>query len=138
MPLGHSLIAQTADDGRIELFRMRLYAPRPPYLNNYQGANKLAPFVSPRKRGIAVPRDRFMTSEYSPPAIKPVKDLRADDLIMRTPGESAYNSSMTGAEREAYWLQLDWTDLDLRLTNQWTREGNDVWPITGDAWPITG
>ena len=33
MPLGLGLIAQTTDDGRVELFDLRLYASRAPDLN---------------------------------------------------------------------------------------------------------
>jgi Phage major capsid protein E len=89
-------------------------------LDYYKGTQKLAPFVSRRKRGISLVRDKFRTSEYSPPHIRPVKDLRSDDLMMRVPGDSVY-SSMTGAEREAHWLILDWNDLDARIsrTEEW-------------------
>jgi hypothetical protein len=86
-------------------------------IDSYRGSNRLAPFVAKRKRGIKVLREPFQTSSYKPPRIAPVKDLHADDLMLRTPGEAAY-SRKSGSEREAYWLTLDWADLDNRIARR--------------------
>ena len=76
-------------------------------IDSYRGSNKLAPFVASRKRGIKVTREPIATTfSYTPPRIAPVKDLRADDLMRRTPGEAAYTMK-TGVEREGYWMALD-------------------------------
>jgi hypothetical protein len=85
--------------------------------SRFQGYTALAPFVAQRKRGIRVAREPIATSSYTPPRIAPVKDLRADDLLKRTPGEAAYTQK-SGFEREAYWLGLDYADLDVRISRR--------------------
>ena len=86
-------------------------------VDSYRGSNKLAPFVAQRKRGIRVTREPIATTSYTPPRIAPVKDLRADDLMRRTPGEAAYTMK-TGVEREGYWMALDYADLDVRISRR--------------------
>jgi hypothetical protein len=87
------------------------------FVDTYRGNNKLAPYVAKRKRGIKVLREGIATSSYTPPRLAPVKDLRADDLMRRTPGEATF-TRMSGSEREAYWLSLDWSDLDTRIARR--------------------
>ena len=89
-------------------------------LDYYNGTTKLAPFVARLKKGIAVPRERVKTSFFSPPFIKPVRPLSADDLFYRSMGTSAY-SQVDAEAREASLLVADMEDLDLRIsrTEEW-------------------
>jgi hypothetical protein len=89
-------------------------------LDFYNGTTRLAPFVARLKKGIAIPRERVKTSFFSPPFIKPVRPLSADDLFYRGMGTSAY-SNVNADQREANLLAEDWADIDLRIssTEEW-------------------
>ena len=50
----------------------------------FRGNEKLAAFVSRFSKGSAVPREREQLSLFSPPFIKPVRNLTADDLFYRS------------------------------------------------------
>jgi hypothetical protein len=89
-------------------------------LDYYLGSQKLAPFIARHKKGSNVPRERFKTQYFSPPFIKPVRPLTADDLFYRSMGESAY-SQVAPAAREADLLAFDMQDLNMRIsrTEEW-------------------
>jgi Phage major capsid protein E len=89
-------------------------------LDFYNGTTRLAPFVARLKKGIAIPRERAKTSFFSPPFIKPVRPLSADELFYRGMGVNAY-STVNADQREANLLAEDWQDLDLRIsrTENW-------------------
>jgi Phage major capsid protein E len=74
----------------------------------------LSPSANAASRCYASRSPRAATRHRSSPRSK---DLRADDLMKRTPGEAAF-TRMSGSEREAYWLSLDWTDLDTRIARR--------------------
>jgi Phage major capsid protein E len=87
------------------------------YIDTFRGNNKLAPYVAKRKRGVKLLREPITSDSYSPPRLAPVKDLRADDLMRRIPGEAAFTNK-SGIEREAYWLAQDFADLDNRISRR--------------------
>jgi len=106
---------------RNKLFSTQVTSPTDQVaLDYYNGTTRLAPFVARLKKGIAVPRERVKTSFFSPPFIKPVRPLSADDLFYRSMGVSAY-SNVNAEQREANLLAEDWQDLDLRIsrTEEW-------------------
>ena len=77
----------------------------------FRGNQKLAPFVSRFSKGSAVPREREQLSLFSPPFIKPVRNLTADDLFYR----SAPTPAAGGPEnREVELLARDFDLLILR------------------------
>ena len=74
----------------------------------YKGKAKLAPYCSRFSAGTAVPRERQQLRLFSPPFMKPVRTLTADDVFYRS-------MSVPGAdtgERDAQLLALDITELD--------------------------
>ena len=50
----------------------------------YNGSQKLAPYCSRFSKGTAVPRERTQTTYFSPPHIKPIRNLTADELYYKT------------------------------------------------------
>ena len=81
----------------------------------FRGNQKLAPFVSRFSKGSAVPREREQLSLFSPPFIKPVRNLTADDLFYR----SAPTPAAGGPEnREVELLARDFTELDLLVSRR--------------------
>jgi hypothetical protein len=76
--------------------------------------------VARLKKGIAIPQERAKTSFFSPPFIKPVRPLSADDLFYRGMGTNVF-SNVNADQREANLLAEDWADIDLRIsrTENW-------------------
>jgi hypothetical protein len=106
---------------------MRLFTSAPSHLKNvmfpdvittrgdmcwvdyWRGNSKLAPFVSQYAKGSSVPRERFKSSVFSPPHVKPVRVLTADDMFNRLPGALEVTP-------DAQMLVDDIADLDRRIT----------------------
>ena len=61
----------------------------------WRGSARAAPFCTPFKRGIAIPRNRFRTSWVEIPWIKLTRDIRALDARFRTPGSSPFDQTST-------------------------------------------
>ena len=53
----------------------------------YNGSQKLAPYCSRFSKGTAVPREKTQTSLFSPPFIKPIRNLTADEFTTRQPSK---------------------------------------------------
>lgn len=76
-----------------------------------EGKKRVAPFVSPRKGGVTVLRDGYVTSEYKPPYVALSRPLTVDDLETRGFGEALY-SGLTPEDRESVITLGDASDLD--------------------------
>jgi hypothetical protein len=74
----------------------------------YKGKAKLAPYCSRFSAGTAVPRERQQLRLFSPPFMKPVRTLTADDVFYRSMGIAGANSD----DRDAQLLVLDIEELD--------------------------
>ncbi|MFG6369252.1 MAG: major capsid protein [Lachnospiraceae bacterium] len=72
---------------------------------------KMAPFVMPKKGGIAVPRDGYRTERLTPPYIAPERTLTVDDLKKKQFGETLF-SQQSPAAREGQILKNDLIDLN--------------------------
>ena len=70
----------------------------------YKGKAKLAPYCSRFAVGTAVPRERQQLRLFSPPFMKPVRTLTADDVF--------YRSMTANDNRDAELLAIDITELD--------------------------
>ena len=79
--------------------------------------NKLAPVVLPRKGGISIEREGYVTSKMVPPLIAPCRPLTIDDLNKKGFGEDLY-SDRTPAERQSEILRQDLIDFDEMITNR--------------------
>lgn len=79
-----------------------------------EGNRKMAPFVIPKKGGIAVTRDGYSAKRYAPPLIAPEIPLTIDDLRKKGFGESIY-SDKTPEQRQAEVLGEDLADLGERV-----------------------
>lgn len=74
-------------------------------------SRKMAPFVMPKKGGIAVPRDGYRTERLTPPYIAPERNLTIDDLKKKQFGETLF-SQQSPAAREGQILKNDLIDLN--------------------------
>ena len=79
--------------------------------------NKLAPVVMPRKGGISIEREGYVTSKYAPPLVAPSRALTIDELNKKGFGENLF-SDRTPAERQAEILAQDLADFDALITNR--------------------
>lgn len=70
------------------------------------GNRKLAPFVVPRKGGVAMLRDGYKVERYEPPYIAPKRSLTFDDLQKKGFGEALF-SKLTPAERQGALVMKD-------------------------------
>ena len=77
----------------------------------YQGTQKLAPYCSRFSKGTAVPREKTQTSFFSPPFVKPIRNLTADDLFYK----SAVAAANAAGNRDAELLLLDFQELDAAI-----------------------
>lgn len=75
------------------------------------GNRKRAPFVVPRKGGVAVLREGYGVKRYTPPYIAPKRSLTIDDLNKKGFGESLY-SQLTPAQRQGALMMKDFEELD--------------------------
>lgn len=74
------------------------------------GSTKIAPVVAPRKKGIVVEREGYVTKELAPPLIAPKRKLTFDDINKRGFGEALF-SNLTPQQREAQILANDLVEL---------------------------
>jgi hypothetical protein len=70
---------------------------------------RLAPFVSRFSKGASVPREKVQLSLFSPPFIKPVRLLTADELFYKSAPTPAAGAP---ENRDAVLLAQDYTELD--------------------------
>ncbi len=77
----------------------------------YNGSQKFAPYCSRFSKGTAIPRERTLTSLFSPPFIKPIRNLTADELYYKTAIQAA---NATG-DRDAELMLLDYQELDAMI-----------------------
>ena len=75
-----------------------------------EGTKKLAPFVVPRKGGMAIMRDGHHMERYTPPYIAPKRPLTIDDLKKRGFGEALY-SQLTPEQRQGVMIMKDADDM---------------------------
>ena len=81
----------------------------------YKGNQKLAPYCSRFSKGTAVPREREQLQFFSPPFVKPVRNLSADDLFYK----SAPAPAAGGPEnREAELLARDFSELNTLISRR--------------------
>jgi hypothetical protein len=81
----------------------------------YRGNQKLAPYCSRFSKGTSVPRDKVQLSLFSPPFIKPVRLLTADELFYK----SAPTPAAGGPEnRDATLLAQDYSELDAAISRR--------------------
>jgi hypothetical protein len=52
-------------------------------ISTYRAKQKLSPFVSRYSKGFAVPREVSKQTTFSPPHLKPIRNLSADDLFFK-------------------------------------------------------
>ena len=81
------------------------------------GKKKLAPFVSPRKGGVAILREGFSLVRYTPPYIAPKRTMTADDLKKIGFGEALY-SKLTPAQRQGALMMKDFEELDEMISRR--------------------
>ena len=61
------------------------------------GSQKLAPYCSRFSKGTAVPREKTQTSFFSPPFVKPIRNLTARRLVLQV----AAPAECRGGDRDA-------------------------------------
>lgn len=81
------------------------------------GNRKLAPFVAPRKGGVAIMRDGSTMKRFTPPFIAPKRSLTIDDLNKRSFGEALY-SQLTPEQRQQQLVLRDAADLGDLITRR--------------------
>jgi hypothetical protein len=82
-----------------------------------KGRRKMAPFVSPRKGGVVMKREGFVTKTYEIPKIAPERITTVDDINKRSMGESVY-SLKTPEERAIKLIAKDLKELDTSITRR--------------------
>jgi hypothetical protein len=83
----------------------------------YRGSSQAAPFCTPYRRGIAVPRKKYVTSWVDIPDIKITRDIRAFDARYRLAGE-AIGSKMSSQDRVLELQNRDYLELDLQISRR--------------------
>ena len=81
----------------------------------YKGNQKLAPYCSRFSKGTAVPREKERLSLFSPPFIKPVRLLTADELSYKSAPQPAAGAP---ENRDAVLPARDFTELDLLISRR--------------------
>ncbi len=82
-----------------------------------KGQRKMAPFVHPTLPGSVSQRMGFSSSTYKPPYIQPKRETRAELILKRGAGETAF-STRTPLDRAGEQLGRDLTDLDGEITRR--------------------
>ena len=77
----------------------------------YNGSQKLAPYCSRFSKGTAVPREKIQTNLFSPPFVKPIRNLTADELYYKT----AVQAANATVDRDAELMLLDYQELDAAI-----------------------
>jgi major capsid protein E len=80
----------------------------------YKGNQRLAPYCS-RSKGTAVPREKEQLSLFSPPFIKPVRLLTADELFYKSAPTPAAGAP---ENRDAVLLARDYSELDSLISRR--------------------
>ena len=94
---------------RDKLFSKKVTVPSDQVdISFYKGRARLAPYCSRFAVGTAVPRERQQLRLFSPPFMKPVRTLTADDVFYRSMGGPGANNE----NRDAELLVLDLLELD--------------------------
>lgn len=75
-----------------------------------KGTKKAAPFVAPRKNGIAILREGYAMKRFTPSRIAPKRTLSIDELNKRGFGEALY-SNLTPAQRQGVMIMNDLAEL---------------------------
>lgn len=70
------------------------------------GSKKLAPFVAPRKGGVAILRSGYNVERFTPPFVAPKRSLSIDDLNKRGFGEALY-TQLTPQQRQQTLILKD-------------------------------
>ena len=83
-------------------------------VETYNGKSRLAPYCSRFSKGTAVPRELTQTSYFSPPFVKPIRNLTSDDLFYK----SAAAANAGGGDRDAELLLLDYQELDAAISRR--------------------
>ena len=81
------------------------------------GKKKLAPFVSPRKGGVAILREGYSVERYTPPYIAPKRPMTSDDLKKKGFGE-AFFASLTPAQRQLTLMMKDFDEMSDMIDNR--------------------
>lgn len=81
------------------------------------GSKKLAPFVAPRKGGVAMLRSGSTMQRYTPPFIAPKRTMTIDDLKKRGFGE-ALHANLTPAQRQGALMMGDFEEMDTAIARR--------------------
>lgn len=81
------------------------------------GSKKLAPFVAPRKGGVAILRNGYHMERYTPPFVAPKRALSYDDLNKRGFGEALF-TKLTPAQRQQTLILKDADELGEFITRR--------------------
>ena len=81
------------------------------------GTKKLAPFVAPRKGGVAILRNGYHMERYTPPFVAPKRPISADDLKKRGFGEALY-TRLTPEQRQQALILKDAEELGELITRR--------------------
>jgi Phage major capsid protein E len=79
-------------------------------VESYRGLARLAPYCSKFSKGTAVPREVTQTSYFSPPFVKPIRNLTSDDLFYKSAAAASAHT-----DRDAELLVLDYAELDAAI-----------------------
>lgn len=82
-----------------------------------EGNKKLAPFVSPRKNGIAMLRNGYETRSYAPANIAPKRPVTIDDLVKKGFGEALF-SNLSPEQRQMALILVDIDDMGAMITRR--------------------
>jgi hypothetical protein len=81
----------------------------------YRGNQRLAPYCSRHSKGVSVPREKVQLSLFSPPFIKPVRLLTADELFYKSAPTPAAGAP---ENRDAQLLAQDYNELDSAISRR--------------------
>lgn len=81
------------------------------------GSKRMAPFVSPRKNGVAMLRSGYSTDKYAPANIAPKRPLYVDDLKKKGFGEALF-SDLSPSQRQMALITKDMDELDEAISNR--------------------
>ena len=81
------------------------------------GSKKLAPFVAPRKGGVAILRNGYHMERFTPPFVAPKRALSFDDLNKRGFGEALF-TKLTPAQRQQTLILKDADELSGFITRR--------------------
>lgn len=83
----------------------------------YKGKRRISPFVNPRLAAKTVGKDGYKTNTFTTPLLKPKDVTNVEDITVRMPGESLYNSGYSAEDRAMVMLTeklQEFNDMNIR------------------------